>query len=503
MDGFSSIDIGKRYCKLLILKEERRSDYKIWSYCKCDCGTEKWIAKYNIKNGNTKTCGKGSCRATYESDIGKRYNKLVVLKEDRKNNKARIPIVYCFCRCDCGNEKWVQKANLRNGATKSCGCLVTTHGQSKNKLYSTWSDQKDRCYNLNSIVWKSYGGRGITVYDGWINDFGSWLDYVENLPHYKDKDRSIDRIDNDKGYEPGNLKWATKSDQSNNRRSNVRLTYNSETHTISEWASKIGMSAKSITSRLRYGWSVEKTLSTPNRTGSRGIFKNKYKYKTSTMTPKPKRKTPNYNSDVGIRYGFWLIVEEKRESVHGAVQCYCKCDCGTKRWVQRCILRNGGSKSCGCSRATHGQSNTATYHLWSNIKNRCLNPNNIAWKDYGGRGIKMHEPWVYDFSSWKEYIEALPYYEEQSRSIDRIDNTKGYEPGNLRWATKTEQANNKRDNTYVTFRSETHTISEWSVITGITASAIGNRLRKGWTTEIALTTPIRKIKELHESDFKI
>jgi len=416
--------MSNRYGKLLILKEERRADYKIWSYCRCDCGVEKWIAKYYLKSGK-ETCGEGSCRANYESDIGKKYHKLVVLKEARRNNNDGTSLVYCYCRCDCGNEKWIQKISLRNNATKSCGCLIITHKQSNNKLYSTWSNQKDRCYNLNSSAWKNYGGRGITVYDDWINDFGAWLKYVESLPHYKEKDRSLDRIDNDKGYEPGNLKWATKAEQSNNRRSNILITYNSETHTISEWASIIGMSAKSITSRLRGGWSIEKTLSTPNRT-----------------------------------------------------------------------------KSCA-PHTTHGQSNTALYHLWSNIKDRCLNKNNSMWKDYGGRGIKICNIWANDFIAWKEYIEALPNYGEQNRSIDRIDNDKGYEPGNLRWATKIEQANNKRGNTTVTFKSETHTISEWSKLTGISASAIGNGLRKGWAIEVALTTPIKKINVFHESDFKI
>lgn len=93
-----------------------------------------------------------------------------------------------------------------------------THGMSQSPIYRKWHDMKTRCYYSGNISYKNYGGRGITVCEEWRNSFQAFYDYVSQLPHYGEPGYSLDRIDNDGNYEPGNVRWATKLMQMNNRR---------------------------------------------------------------------------------------------------------------------------------------------------------------------------------------------------------------------------------------------------------------------------------------------
>lgn len=128
------------------------------------------------------------------------------------------------CRCDCGNEVIVATCHLTTGHTKSCGCLKhkayhVTHGLGKPDTYSHWYNIKTRCFNKNHPRYKDWGGRGITMCDEWRNDFKAFHEYVTNLPNYNvDGFDSIDRIDNNGNYEPGNIRWATILMQNRNRR---------------------------------------------------------------------------------------------------------------------------------------------------------------------------------------------------------------------------------------------------------------------------------------------
>ena len=96
---------------------------------------------------------------------------------------------------------------------------------------------------------------------------------------------------------------------------------------------------------------------------------------------------------------------------------------------------------------THGGSKTTLYYRWNSIKERCNNPKNKSYKNYGGRGIKMYPAWENDYGAFKEYVSKLPHYLEDGYSLDRINNDGDYEPNNLRWATARDQALNKRKRT--------------------------------------------------------
>ena len=158
--------------------------------------------------------------------VGERFGRLTVIDRtvNSPDGKAQFK-----CQCDCGNIVTVRARNLRCGLTRSCGCLFQinhfkTHEQSKNPLYGVWQGMKQRCYNSRKNSFKNYGGRGITVYEEWRDDFQAFYDYVSKLEHFGEPGRTLDRINNDGNYEPGNVRWATRKEQNNNKRNNRKET---------------------------------------------------------------------------------------------------------------------------------------------------------------------------------------------------------------------------------------------------------------------------------------
>lgn len=193
---------------------------------------------------------------------GQKFNRLLVVSraENSKSGKASWN-----CKCDCGNMVVVWGSNLRNGHTQSCGCLQrertseasTTHGKTHTKIHTVWKTMKQRCFCKNHHKFKDYGGRGITVCDEWKNDFQAFYDYVSELPHFGEEGYSIDRINNDGNYEPGNVKWSTLKEQARNRRTCRYVYYNGEFLTIAELSEKTGVPAKKLYSQI---WKKDRGL---------------------------------------------------------------------------------------------------------------------------------------------------------------------------------------------------------------------------------------------------
>lgn len=136
-------------------------------------------------------------------------------------------------------------------------------------------------------------------------------------------------------------------------------------------------------------------------------------------------------------------------------------------------------------RTTHGRSKTPEYFAWSQAKARCNDPNHQAFADYGGRGIRMSDRWASDFMAFLADVGERP---SPKHTLDRIDNGRGYEPGNCRWVTFTAQHNNRRRNKHLTFEGRTRTIAEWARERRLPVGAIYQRIAHGWTVERALST---------------
>lgn len=208
----------------------------------------------------------------------------------------------------------------------------------------------------------------------------------------------------------------------------------------------------------------------------------------------------NFRDLTGERFGK-LVAIRRLANRGGRVLWECSCDCGVQTEVLSTNLTRVHTTSCGCvkrerceeSRTTHGLSKAPIYSVWRNMLNRCENSRVRAFKDYGGRGIRVCERW-HVFENFYADMGNIP----AGKTLDRIDFNGNYEPSNCRWATLVEQASNTRKNRFVTHNGKTQTVSAWAREVGLTAGRLGLRLAKGWSVEKALSTPLRKMKRKSE-----
>ena len=136
------------------------------------------------------------------------------------------------------------------------------YGSTKNRLYRIWANMKSRCYNPKASRFEHYGGKGITICDEWYNRFQAFHDWA--ISHGYSDELSIDRIDVNGNYEPGNCRWEIPKTQSNNLSVNRKITFNGITRTLSEWATITGINRRTIAARIDlHGWSVERALTIP------------------------------------------------------------------------------------------------------------------------------------------------------------------------------------------------------------------------------------------------
>lgn len=196
----------------------------------------------------------------------------------------------------------------------------------------------------------------------------------------------------------------------------------------------------------------------------------------------------------GMRSGRWTLIALHRSG--RTIQWHCRCECGNEGFVCQGNIFSGKSNSCGClqrertseAHRTHGESRRSPeYRTWANMISRCHNPNQEAYKDYGAKGITVCEEWRNSYEAFLEHVGRKP---SPDHSIDRIDFRKGYFPGNVRWATTYVQSRNRSNNKLIAFDGKSMTIGDWAALLGFSFDALRNRLRRDWSIERTLTTPL-------------
>lgn len=264
---------GQRFGRWTVLGFDRCENDRTFWKVKCDCGTEKTIDGRVLRNGKSKSCGclnLDSLKNRYTDLTGQRFGNWTVI--EKRPNKGKS--VMWLCCCDCGTEREVASTQLMCGASLSCGCKriktlkekFTKHGMTHTRLYEIYTSMLKRCFNEKSEAYKRYGGIGITVCPEWLGEHG-FENFAEwSISHGYEENLTLDRFPNQKGnYEPSNCRWATVKEQANNRKTNIYITRNNETHTMREWCDILGLDYGLVNGRKQKGWSEDKLFNPPKR----------------------------------------------------------------------------------------------------------------------------------------------------------------------------------------------------------------------------------------------
>lgn len=195
----------------------------------------------------------------------------------------------------------------------------------------------------------------------------------------------------------------------------------------------------------------------------------------------------------GVRFGKLVCLEIYPERKNGKVLWVCQCDCGNKSTVYACNLANRNTTSCGCMSSknykTDGKSSEKIYKVWCSMKSRCSNPTDQSYKIYGEKGITVCDEWM-NFEVFYKWAMLNGY--GCGLTIERKDNSKGYNPDNCKWIPKGKQSENTSMCRPLTFNGKTMIISQWAKFLGVSYHLIQSRIRSGWTDEEALSTPCSK-----------
>lgn len=214
-----------------------------------------------------------------EDLTGRRIGRLTVIEE---TDERRGGSVVWLCECDCGTRKRISAQCLKSGRVLSCGCynreIITTHGESKTRLYRAWQGIKDRCTKPSCSEYENYGKRGIKMCDEWLNSFEAFRDWSKANGFVEDAKRgdcTIDRIDVNGNYEPSNCRWTNMKAQCRNRRNNAVIECDGESHCLSEWAEILGVPYHRLVSRYQRGWKPEEIIHGRERVINTETYRNR------------------------------------------------------------------------------------------------------------------------------------------------------------------------------------------------------------------------------------
>lgn len=249
------------------------------------------------------------------------------------------------------------------------------------------------------------------------------------------------------------------------------ITIGGRTQTLHAWCLERGVSYNRTLKRILRGWEAEKAID-----AEAGTFDEALSLRKAAA------------GMVGLTFDRLTVVSPAGKNQHGKRLWRCRCSCGGENTVETGALRGGHTRSCGClvvGNLKHGKAHEAVYVVWCNMLARCNNPNHVAFTNYGGRGITVCDRWS-SFEAFYADMGDVPFKEA---TIERIENSGNYGPGNCRWATRHDQSRNKRTNRWVTIGGETKCLRDWCKLYEITEASVDRRMKKGWTIQRAITSP--------------
>ncbi len=203
-----------------------------------------------------------------------------------------------------------------------------------------------------------------------------------------------------------------------------------------------------------------------------------------------------YKDIIGKRFGRLTVIKfSHRDKSKKHIFWLCKCNCGNIIKTTKDRLQKGDTKSCGCLRkeltqlrfTKHKMSGSSIYHRWQHMKNRCLKIDDKAYKNYGGRGIKVCDRWL----KFENFYEDMSIGYKIELTLDRIDNNGNYCKENCRWATRKEQGRNTRRNKIITYQRKTLCMKEWAKELNMKYGCLWYRLNAGWSIEKAFTQKVK------------
>jgi hypothetical protein len=256
--------IGQRFGKLTVFgMGETTKSGRMW-HCKCDCGGESIVSATNLRTG-TSSCI--NCRGLVDL-TGQKFGRWTVLEHaGRAQSDAKKPRHQWKCECECGTQSIVDGWSLTSGNSKSCGCYKRDnpshlqHGMTGHPAHNAWKHARGRCFSKTDTDYDLYGGRGITMCDRWSDFEMFWQDMKSTWQ----EGLTLDRIDTNGNYEPGNCRWATMKEQANNRRNNVLIDTPDGRMNVKQASEKYNISETTIHTRIALGWTGSDLLIPPLR----------------------------------------------------------------------------------------------------------------------------------------------------------------------------------------------------------------------------------------------